>query len=112
MTVSRTLPRHRARKVFVAAVAAASAVAAVGSVVVSASAYPRGKVSVCKYVGTPGVDERLQTGQNPIEVTINASPDSMVSVPTSPTRRAVRTCWARYRWSPSPRLRTAPTATP
>lgn len=26
------------------------------------------KVVVCKYIGTPGVDERLQTGQNPIVV--------------------------------------------
>lgn len=32
------------------------------------------KVYVCKYVGTPGVNERLQTGQNPIEVSINAVP--------------------------------------
>jgi hypothetical protein len=30
------------------------------------------KVYVCKYVGTPGTDERLQTGQNPIEVSVNA----------------------------------------
>lgn len=30
------------------------------------------KVYVCKYVGTPGVDEVLQTGQNPIEVSVNA----------------------------------------
>lgn len=30
------------------------------------------KVWVCKYVGTPGVDERLQTGQNPISVSVNA----------------------------------------
>ena len=30
------------------------------------------KVYVCKYVGTPGVDERLQTGNNPIEVSVNA----------------------------------------
>ena len=29
-------------------------------------------VYVCKYVGTPGVDERLQTGQNPILVSVNA----------------------------------------
>jgi hypothetical protein len=29
-------------------------------------------VYVCKYVGTPGEDERLQTGQNPILVSINA----------------------------------------
>ena len=31
-----------------------------------------GKVYVCKYVGQPGVDEELQTGQNPIEVSVNA----------------------------------------
>lgn len=30
------------------------------------------KVLVCMYVGTPGVDERRQTGQNPISVSINA----------------------------------------
>jgi len=30
------------------------------------------QVVVCKYVGTPGVDERLQTGQNPIVVSENA----------------------------------------
>jgi hypothetical protein len=29
---------------------------------------PSHKVFVCKYVGTPGVDERLQTGDNPISV--------------------------------------------
>lgn len=32
------------------------------------------KVYVCKYVGTPGVDERLQTGNNPIAVSANAIP--------------------------------------
>jgi LPXTG-site transpeptidase (sortase) family protein len=35
----------------------------------------QGKVYVCKYVGKPGVDERLQTGQNPIEVSINTIPE-------------------------------------
>jgi hypothetical protein len=30
------------------------------------------KVFVCKYVGKPGVDERLQTGQNPISVSVHA----------------------------------------
>ena len=30
------------------------------------------KVFVCKYVGTPGTDERLQTGQNPIDVAVSA----------------------------------------
>ena len=32
------------------------------------------KVFVCKYVGKPGDDERLQTGQNPISVSVNAIP--------------------------------------
>jgi uncharacterized repeat protein (TIGR01451 family) len=35
----------------------------------------KGKVFVCKYVGTPGVNERLQTGDNPIDVSVNAIPD-------------------------------------
>ena len=30
------------------------------------------KVYVCKYVGTPGANERLQTGNNPISVSVNA----------------------------------------
>jgi hypothetical protein len=39
----------------------------------AASASPvESKVYVCKYVGTPGVNEQLQTGQNPIEVSVNA----------------------------------------
>ncbi len=33
------------------------------------------KVFVCKYVGTPNVDERLQTGNNPISVSVNAIPN-------------------------------------
>lgn len=43
--------------------------------VASALATPAPKVFVCKYVGTPGVDERLQTGQNPIDVSENAIKD-------------------------------------
>ena len=38
------------------------------------------KVFVCKYVGTPGVDERLQTGQNPIDVSVNAIGEDPVVV--------------------------------
>lgn len=38
-------------------------------------AVPAPKVFVCKYVGTPGVDERLQTGQNPISVSSNSIKD-------------------------------------
>lgn len=42
------------------------------------------KVYVCKYVGKPGLDERLQTGNNPIHVSVNSikltPPDTEVSV--------------------------------
>lgn len=37
-----------------------------------AQAVPSPKYFVCKYVGTPGVNETLQTGQNPISVSGNA----------------------------------------
>lgn len=40
-----------------------------------ALASPSPKYFVCKYVGQPSVDERLQTGQNPISVSGNALPD-------------------------------------
>jgi hypothetical protein len=33
------------------------------------------KVYICKYVGTPGVDERLQTGDNPISTDTNSLKD-------------------------------------
>ena len=33
------------------------------------------KVFVCKYVGTPGVNEILQTGNNPISVSVNSIPN-------------------------------------
>jgi uncharacterized repeat protein (TIGR01451 family) len=60
-----------------AVVSATSASVDVGntgsSVVVSTSGAEKGKVFVCKYVGTPGVDERLQTGNNPISVSVNAA---------------------------------------
>ena len=36
---------------------------------------PDPKVFVCKYVGTPFVNETLQTGQNPISVSVNAIPN-------------------------------------
>lgn len=43
-----------------------------GFLIGRASATPSPKYFVCKYVGTPGDDERLQTGQNPISVSGNA----------------------------------------
>ncbi|MBC7764438.1 hypothetical protein H7Y29_01860 [Microbacteriaceae bacterium] len=33
------------------------------------------KVFVCKFVGIPGINERLQTGQNPISVSVNSIKD-------------------------------------
>ena len=61
-----------------AVVSATSASVDVGnsgsSVVVTTSGAEKGKVFVCKYVGTPGADERLQTGDNPISVSVNAIP--------------------------------------
>ena len=48
-----------------------------GSSVVFRATDNAGKVFVCKYVGTPGVNERLQTGGNPIDVSINTKvPDA------------------------------------
>lgn len=38
-------------------------------------AAPAPKVYICKFVGKPGVDETLQTGQNPISVSSNAIKD-------------------------------------
>ena len=40
-----------------------------------ANASPAPKFFVCKYVGKPGVDETLQTGNNPISVSGNALPE-------------------------------------
>jgi hypothetical protein len=52
----------------------AAAIAAIGMVALSAPAHaaPSSTVWVCKYVGTPGVDETLKTGKNPIEVSSNS----------------------------------------
>src|SRR5215204_6222199 len=52
------------------------AVTASAMVCSSASAAPEEeKVFVCKFVGTPGgADETLQTGQNPVSVSVNALP--------------------------------------
>ena len=38
----------------------------------SGAALATEKVYICKYVGTPGVNETLQTGQNPIDTSVSA----------------------------------------
>ena len=58
-------------------ISAAATLAAVGLVALSAPAYAEPvtgslKVWVCKYVGTPNVDETLKSGKNPIEVSANS----------------------------------------
>ena len=58
--------------------ASAALVLGAGATVAHATEGDPHKVYVCKYVGTPGVDEILQTGQNPIEVDIAALEDGFV----------------------------------
>jgi len=59
----------------VSATSASVEVGNTGTSVVFRATDNDGKVFVCKYVGTPGVNERLQTGDNPINVSVNAIPD-------------------------------------
>jgi hypothetical protein len=68
-TTTTTTPRSAARRLL--SISAAATTAVVGLVALSAPAYAAdadSKVWVCKYVGTPGDDEVLKEGKNPIEV--------------------------------------------
>ena len=61
-------------------ISAAATLAAVGLVALSAPAYAAdadSMVWVCKYVGTPGVDEVLSPGENPIRVSGNSADEDM-----------------------------------
>lgn len=53
------------------------------AVVGIAVAVPAPKYFVCKYVGTPNVNETLQTGQNPISVSGNAINQNPVVIGSS-----------------------------
>lgn len=69
MSSKSTHPRSRTQRLL--SVAAVAAIATVGPVVFSATAHAadaNSKVWVCKYVRTPGGDEVLKGGKNPIEV--------------------------------------------
>jgi hypothetical protein len=73
-TATATTSMSAARRLL--SISAATTIAAVGMVAFSAPAHAApasSQVWVCKYVGTPGVDERLQTGNNPIRVSGNAA---------------------------------------
>jgi len=68
-TTTTTTPISAARRLL--SISAATTIAAVGLVALSAPAYAadaNSKVWVCKYVRTPGGDEVLKSGKNPIEV--------------------------------------------
>jgi hypothetical protein len=68
-TTTTTTPVSAVRRLL--SISAAATIAAVGLVAFSAPAQAAdadSKVWVCKYVGKPGVDERLKEGKNPIEV--------------------------------------------
>jgi hypothetical protein len=68
-TTTTTTPMSAARRLL--SIGAAATIAAVGMVALSAPAHAAdadSKVWVCKYVGTPGDDERLKEGKNPIRV--------------------------------------------
>ena len=80
MRHSRDTSPRRSRTRGLVASFAAVAVGVTGLVALAASAaatppVPAEKYFVCKYVGTPGENERLQTGSNPISVSENALPD-------------------------------------
>ena len=69
ITTTTTTPMSAVRRLL--SISAAATIAAVGVVAFSAPAQAAdadSKVWVCKYVGTPGVDEVLKEGMNPIKV--------------------------------------------
>ena len=72
-TTTTTTPMSATRRLL--SISAATAIAAVGLVALSAPAHAAdasSKVWVCKYVGKPGEDEVLKEGKNPIEVSGNS----------------------------------------
>jgi hypothetical protein len=72
-TTTTTTPTSVGRRLL--SIAAAAAIATVGLVALPAPAHAAdadSRVWVCKYVGTPNVDERLKSGKNPIEVSGNS----------------------------------------
>ena len=69
MIITRTHAMSRTQRLL--SIGAVAAIATVGPVVFSATAHAadaNSKVWVCKYVRTPGGDEVLTAGKNPIEV--------------------------------------------
>jgi len=86
--IERDAPQHGERRLNkLAAASAVTAIAGAGFLVFalnpsSSVAKPTAptKVYICKYVGTPGVNETLQTGQNPIDTSVNAVKEDPIVV--------------------------------
>lgn len=78
----RTTKPGRRLATFVAALGALVMSSGVAMIATAHSANAEGeaKYFVCKYVGTPGVDEVLQTGDNPISVAASAIGEDPVTV--------------------------------
>ena len=77
--IQDTSPRRsRVRGLVASALAVAIGATGLAALATTASATAGDKYFVCKYVGTPGVNETLQTGSNPISVSENALPDPVV----------------------------------
>ena len=80
MTTTTTTTPISATRRLLSISAAAATIAAVGLVALSAPAHAAdadSMVWVCKYVGTPGVDEVLSPGENPIRVSGNSADEDM-----------------------------------
>jgi hypothetical protein len=76
MTTTTTTTPVSATRRLLSISAATATMATLGLVAFSTPAHAApasSQVWVCKYVGTPGDDERLQTGNNPIRVSGNAA---------------------------------------
>jgi hypothetical protein len=76
----RSFESGRGQAVIAAASVAALVVGVLAAMVgatISQAASANQKVFVCKYVGTPGVDERLKPGENPISVSSSATVGSV-----------------------------------
>ncbi len=69
---------NKAMKKYIIAIAALVVMGATGTVLAASNNNAPKKYFVCKYVGTPGINERLQTGNNPISVSENALSNPVV----------------------------------
>lgn len=70
------MPLHKRILAAATAIALALGMAAGGATPAMAAAPDDTKVWVCKYSGTPGVNEKYKDGKNPIEVSVSTISDT------------------------------------